>query len=289
VTAAAAQSGGPTVRRILLGSQLRRLREAKGISREDAGYTIRASESKISRLELGRVSFKERDVADLLTLYGVVDEEKRSLLLSLVRDANVDGWWHRYSEVVPTWFETYVGLEEAATLIRTYEVQFVPGLLQTEEYARAVTKRGRYRALDGEVEQRVSLRMARQERLRQPDGPRLWAVVDEAALHRAIGDATVMSGQIRHLIDIADIPSVTLQVMPFQHGGHAAEGGAFTILRYAEPDLPDVVYVEQLTGAIYLDKPGEVDIYLEAMERLAAEAATPDDTIGILRGILRQT
>ena len=284
----AAQPGGPTVRRILLGSQLRRLREAKGISREEAGYTIRASDSKISRLELGRVGFKERDVADLLTLYGVTAEADRDLLLALVREANTAGWWHDYNQVLPAWFETYVGLEEAASLIRTYEVQFVPGLLQSSDYARAVTRTGHGGAAPDEIEQRVALRMTRQERLSKPGAPQLWAVIDEAALRRPIGGAKVMRGQLEHLLEMAEMPSVTVQVMPFEHGGHAAEGGAFTILRYPESDLPDVVYVEQLTSALYLDKRSDVDVYMEAMERLAVQAATPERTADILNGLLKQ-
>lgn len=279
---------GSTVRRILLGSQLRRLREERGVSRQDAGYVIRASESKISRLELGRVSFKERDVADLLTLYGVNDEQEREALLQLAREANTPGWWHRYSEVLPGWFQTYVGLEEAAGLIRTYELQFVPGLLQTEDYARAVFRLGNADAAEAEIEQRVELRMHRQQRLKGPDAPRLWAVLDEAALRRPIGGPEVMRGQLEHLITVSKMPNVTLQVMPFQFGGHAAEGGAFSILRFPEPDLPDVVYVENLTGALYLDKRDDVDTYMQAMERLCVDSATPDGTLEIIGGFLRE-
>src|SRR6266700_1724306 len=176
--------GGPTVLRILLGSQLRRLRESKGITRAEAGYTIRASGSKISRLELGRVSFKERDVADLLTLYGVTDDGERQALLNLADKANSPGWWHRYNDLLPSWFQVYVGLEDAATLIRTYEVQFIPGLLQTEDYARTVMSVGQAGAAAEEVERRVRLRTDRQRLLTRPGGPRLWAVIDEAALRR---------------------------------------------------------------------------------------------------------
>src|SRR5690349_13997096 len=178
---------GPTVLRIMLGSQLRRLREQRGISREAAGYTIRASESKISRLELGRVGFKERDVVDLLALYGVAEGEERAALLGLAREANAPGWWHKYGDVLPSWFQSYVGLEAAANLIRTYEVQFIPGLLQTEDYARAVISLGNSAAPPEEIEQRVSLRITRQKLLTRGDGPRLWAVVDEAAFARPIG------------------------------------------------------------------------------------------------------
>ena len=277
------------MRRILLGSQLRRLREQRGVSRQEAGYVIRASESKISRLELGRVSFKERDVADLLSLYGVADEAEREALLGLAREANATGWWHRYADVLPGWFQTYVGLEEAAGLIRTYELQFVPGLIQSEEYARAVYRLGNADASEDEIEQRVSLRMQRQKRLTGPNPPRVWAVLDEAALRRPIGGVEVMRGQLAYLIEVSKLPNVTVQVMPFKFGGHAAEGGAFTILRFPEPDLPDVVYVETLTGALYLDKRDDVDTYMQAMERLAVDSATPEGTVELIGEILRET
>lgn len=280
---------GSTVRRILLGSQLRRLRETRGVSRQEAGYVIRASESKISRLELGRVSFKERDVADLLTLYGVADESEREALLRLAREANAPGWWHRYGDVLPHWFQTYVGLEEAASLIRTYELQFVPGLLQSESYAREVFLLGNADAPPHEIDQRVELRMQRQQRLVGPNAPRLWAVLDEAALRRPIGGHAVMRGQLEHLISVSKLPNITVQVMPFTFGGHAAEGGAFSILRFPEADLPDVVYIETLTGALYLDKRDDVDVYMQAMERLAVDSATPDGTVELLGAILRET
>jgi transcriptional regulator with XRE-family HTH domain len=279
---------GPTVLRILLGSQLRRLREDKGVTREDAGYTIRASGSKISRIELGRVGFKERDVADLLTLYGIVDEEERSVLLALAREANAPGWWHKYTDVLPSWFQAYVGLEAAASLIRTYEVQFVPGLLQTEDYARAVISLGHAAASAEEVARRVSLRMTRQQLLTKPEAPRLWAVVDEAALRRPIGGPEVMRAQLRHLIAATKRPNVTLQVIPFGFGGHAAAGGPFSILRFPDQSLPDVVYVEQLTSALYLDKRDDVDTYLHAMERLCVEADSPSRTTKTLDRLLTE-
>lgn len=279
-------AGGPTVLRMLLGAQLRRLRESRGISREGAGWEIRASESKISRMELGRVSFKERDVEDLLTFYGVTREPERGGLLSLARQANTPGWWHRYSDVLPTWFQGYVGLESAASLIRAYEVQFVPGLLQTEDYARAVILLGHASASATEVDRRVSLRRARQQALERSAPPRLWAVLDEAVLRRPIGGPRVMRGQIESLIAATAQPHVTLQVIPFDRGGHAAAGGAYSILRFPDEDLPDVVFVEQLTGALYLDKREDVDDYVSAMERLCLEAEPPDRTADILRDIL---
>jgi transcriptional regulator with XRE-family HTH domain len=280
--------GGPTVLRILLGAQLRRLREAKRITLEDAGRVIRASHSKISRLETGRVGFKDRDISDLLTFYGVTNEDERTALRSLAQRANAPGWWHDYSDVLPTWFEAYVGLEEVATQVRAYEVQFVPGLLQSEDYARAVTLLGHGDELPRDIERRVRLRMARQAVLDKPEPPNVWAVVDEAVLRRPAGSPAVMHGQLKHLLDLAQRPNITIQIMPFQAGGHSAAGGPFSILRFAEPDLPDVVYLEQLTSALYLDKPEVVDSYLKVMERVCMEAATPADSLDAISAILAE-
>jgi len=269
--------GGPTVRRILVGAQMRRLREAADITRDDAAYVIRGSGSKISRMELGKVSFKERDIVDLLQHYGVTDEGQREAIVALARDANAPGWWHNYDDILPQWFETYVGLEEAASLIRTYEVQFIPGLLQTEDYARAVTIAGRPALPAEEVERRVHLRLHRQRILdRLPSTPRLWAVVDEGALRRPIGGSRVMRAQLEHLLALRDKRNVTIQIMPFRFGGHAAEGGAFSILRFPEPDLPDIVYVEQLASALYLDKREQVDRYGQIFDRLTVDSQPPD-------------
>ncbi|MET8043795.1 helix-turn-helix transcriptional regulator [Micromonospora sp. NPDC005215] len=277
---------GPTVLRMLLGAQLRRLRESSGVTREGAGWEIRSSESKISRMELGRVGFKERDVSDLLTLYGVTEEHERDALLKLARDANSPGWWHRYGDVLPTWFQSYLGLEAAAALIRSYEVQFVPGLLQTREYARAVVLLGHGTADPGEIDRRVALRMQRQQLLHRESPPQLWAVVDEAALCRPIGGREVMRGQLTALIEATKSPNIRLQVIPFAAGGHAAAGGAFTILRFGDQELPDIVYIEQLTSAIYLDKRDDLDYYAVAMERLCVEAEPPERTAEILGRLL---
>lgn len=278
---------GSTVRRIMLGSQLRSLREAAGITREDAGYTIRSSGSKISRMELGRFSFKERDVLDLLTLYGVTDEQERAALLALAREANTPGWWHHYSDVLPNWFQVYVGLEGAATLIRTYEIQFVPGLLQTADYTRAVVLRAHPTMPDDELERRVSVRAMRQRALTRPEPAHLWAVIDEAVLRRPLGGREVMRAQLEHLVSCSKQPNITLQVMRFG-GGYAPEGGAFSILRFAESDLSDVVYIEQLTGAMYLDKRSDVDEHLDSMERLCVDSAPPEATPSILDRILEE-
>jgi hypothetical protein len=281
--------GGPTVLRMLLGAHLRRLREAQGVSREDAGWEIRASESKISRMELGRVSFKERDVEDLLTLYGQVDTDERERLLALARQANTPGWWHRYGDVLPNWFQSYLGLEAAASLIRTYEVQFVPGLLQTADYARSVVLLGHGRAKAEEIDRRVDLRMRRQKILDRPEAVQLWAVIDEAVLRRPVGSRSTMRGQIQALIDATQRQSVHLQVLPFQVGGHSAAGGAFSILRFPDQELPDIVYVEQLSSALYLDKRDDVELYVDAMERLCVEADQPESAPDTLRRILKDT
>ncbi|MCF6524987.1 helix-turn-helix transcriptional regulator [Streptomyces sp. JJ36] len=274
------------VRRILLGSQLRRLREARGVTREAAGYSIRASESKISRMELGRVSFKARDVEDLLTLYGVTDEAERAPLLGLARESNKAGWWHSFSDVLPGWFQTYVGLEGAASHIHTYEVQFIHGLLQTEEYAHAVVTSGHKGQLpEEEVERRVALRMERQKLLLAENAPHLVCILDEAALRRPFGGRRVMDAQLGHLAEVSERPNVTLQVVPFERGGHAAESGAFTLLRFPESDLSDIVYLEQLTSALYLDKREEVERYDRVLDRLTEFSHSPERTRHLLHEI----
>ena len=286
---AADPRGGPTVLRMLLGTQLRRLREEAGVTPEEAGYEIRGSRSKISRLEHGRVSFKSRDVADLLTLYGVTNEQTRAGLLSLAEQANAQGWWAKYYDILPDWFEAYLGLEAAASLIRSFELQFVHGLFQTQAYARAVTVLGHKAAPAEEIDRRVSLRMKRQDLLHGQDAPRVWSVMDEAALRRPVGGAQVMRGQLGRLIEVAALPQVTVQVVPFRRGGHAGAGGSFTVLRFRQADLPDVAYIEQLTSALYLERRGDVDHYMEVMNRLSAGALTPAGTTRFLKEIIRET
>ncbi|GIF16821.1 helix-turn-helix domain-containing protein [Actinoplanes teichomyceticus] len=279
-------SGGSTVRRLQVGTHLRALRRASGLSREQAGYSIRASESKISRMELGRVGFKERDIVDLLKLYGVDDPAEHERLVALAREASAPSWWHAYGDVLDTWFQNYLDLEQAAELIRTYEVQFVPGLLQTDAYARAVIRLGHSNAGADEIDRRASLRMQRKQVLKRPDAPRLWAVLDEAVLRRPIGGRAVLREQIVTLIETCASPNVRLQVVPFESGGHAAAGGAFSILRFPHEELPDVVYIEHLTSALYLDRRDEVDHYAAAIGRLFIEAEPPAETPAILTRIL---
>ena len=271
---------GPTALRIVVGGQLRKLRLAAEVSPEQAGDRIRGSHAKISRLELGRTGFKERDVRDLLHLYGVSDPAEIEPFIELVRRANEPGWWHRYGDLMPAWFETYLGLEHAARSIRTFEAQLVPGLLQTEAYARAVVALGHENI---EAARRVELRRRRQELLDRDTGPTLWAVLDESVLHRPIGGVSVMRAQLEHLLRMSENPRVTIQVLLYSAGGHAAMSGSFTMLRFAEDELPDVVYAEQLTSSLYLDRQHDLENYRRVMDRVSVQAETPDRSREILR------
>ena len=282
-------SAEATVLRMLLGAQLRRLREASGISAEKAGYEIRASRSKISRMETGRVGLKIRDVEDLLTLFGVTGEQERDKVITLAKRSRAPEWWTKYNDILPDWFETYIGLESAAASIRSFEMQFVPGLFQTDDYARAVTRLGHQTASAAEVERRVGLRRKRQELLVSAQPPRIWVVMDEAVLRRPLGGVPVMRAQLRHLIEVAALPHVTLQVVPFARGGHAGAGGSFSILRFEEQDLPDVVYIEQLTSAVYLDQRSDIEHYLEVVDQLSGEALTPASTVRFIEQVARET
>jgi DNA-binding XRE family transcriptional regulator len=286
MTESRAQAGGPTVQRMLVGARLRRLRTELGLSRDEAAESIRASEWKIHRLENGQVGFKERDIIDLLRRYQVTDPAEVADFLALAREANAPGWWQHYGDVLPQWFRTYVDLESAASLIRTYEGQFVPGLLQTDGYMRAVVRGAHLEDSAEEVGRRVRLRMARQILLTRQDPPRLWAVVDEAALRRPVGGREVMRGQLERLVEATKLPNVTLQILPFDSGAHAAMAGAFSVLRFPDRELPDVVYLEHLTSALYLNKPDEVDQYLHVMETICVRAAPPDQTVDLLERIL---
>jgi transcriptional regulator with XRE-family HTH domain len=283
--AGADSAGAPTVLRILLGTQLRRLRESRGVSAQDAARAIRGSESKISRIELGRNAVREVDIADLLNLYGISDTAEREQLLTLASQANQQGWWHRYQDVLPTWFQSYIGLEESADSIRSFDTQFVPGLLQTEDYSAAVIQLGSYSA--DETDRLVYLRKERQRRFAS-GGLRLWAIIDEVALRRPVGSWALRQAQLEHLLDISDRPGLTIQVTPFLTGASYAAPGSFSILRFATDDLPDVVYLEQLTSAMYLDKVADVDRYTEAMELLSATSTTPEQTTDLIRSMVAE-
>jgi transcriptional regulator with XRE-family HTH domain len=278
--------GGPTVRRMLVGARLRRLRTDLGLTRDQAGEAIRASAWKIHRLENGQVGFKERDIVDLLRLYQVTDPAEVADFVTLAREANSPGWWQHYGDVLPAWFRTYVDLESVASLIRTYEGQFIPGLLQTDAYLRAVVRGAHLEDSAEEVGRRVRLRLARQTLLMREGAPRLWAVIDEAALRRPVGGLEVMRGQLERLVEVAKLPNVTLQILPFTAGAHPGMVGTFTILRFADRELPDLVYLEHLTSALYLDKRDEVERYLKVMESICVESEPPGRTVELLHAIL---
>jgi Domain of unknown function (DUF5753)/Helix-turn-helix domain len=285
----AADAQGPTVPRMLVGIELHRYRDAAGITPEQAAYEIRASRSKISRMENGLVRFKERDVTDLLTLYGITDEQIRDRLVTLARQANTPGWWSKYGDIMADWFESYLGLETAASVIRTFELQFVHGLFQTEDYARAVTLLGHTGSSGEEIDRRVSLRLKRQDLLTSPNPPQVWSVLDEGALRRPVGGRRVMRAQLSRLAEVAQMMRhVTIQIVPFDRGGHAAAGGSFTVLRFSEPEVPDVVYIEQLTSALYLDKHEDVDHYMEVMNHLSTEALTPVESTRYITDMSRE-
>jgi hypothetical protein len=277
------------VPRLLLGIQLRRWREIADVTPEQAGYEIRASRSKISRMENGRVRIKERDVTDLLTLYGITNEAIRAGMVALVRQASAPGWWSKYDDITADWFEVYLGLETAASVIRSFELQFVHGLFQTEDYARAVTLLGHMTASAEEIDRRVGLRLKRQDLLTGPEPPQVWSILDEGALRRPVGGGAVMRAQLERLLEVAELRHVTVQVVPFGRGGHAAAGGAFTVLRFGAPEVPDVVYIEQLTSALYLDKREDVDHYLEVMNNLSTDALTPVQSAHFLAEVIRET
>jgi transcriptional regulator with XRE-family HTH domain len=288
VAVAAHKANRPTVRRRIVGAQLLRLREASGVSRQEAASSIGVEEARLGRIEAGRAGLEEHDVQRLLELYGIREPAERDALLTLSREANRPGWLQAYRGAMPAWFRPYVDLEEAAQVIRTYEVQFIPGLLQTEDYARAVIAQAMSEPPEEEVTRRVELRLRRQRILTAPNPTRLWAVIDEAALWRPIGGSDVSRAQLRALLDAARLQHITLQVMPFHVGGHAGEAGAFTILRFPEPELHDIAYLEQLTGAMYLERDDDMDRYGAAMERLCVQSASPEESMDLISKIIRE-
>lgn len=281
--------GSPTVLRMILARQLQALREKSGMSHEQAAQAIDSSESTIRRMERAEGGLEPLTVKSLLMAYGVSDPGEIDAFLALSRDASKPGWWHSYDDVLPSWFRAAVGLEESASLIRAYEPQVVPGLLQTEGYIRAITAASSPAATEDFTERAVALRLARQQLLGRPDPPEYRVVLDETVLRRTIGGHKVMRAQLEHLIRAAGQPQVTIQVIPFAAGWHPALYGMFNIFRFPAAQLPDIVYTEALTGAYYLDKPDESARYTEALDRLCAQAASPERTVTILGEIAKET
>lgn len=278
----------PTVGQVVLGRRLQDLRERAGLKREDAARVLHVAAATVRRMEIAEVAFKIPYVQLLLQTYGVHGREAETFL-ELAEESNKPGWWQRYHDILPDWFSMYVSLEGSASLIRSYEPHFVPGLLQTEEYARGVLESGAIgQTRPEDIERHVALRMQRQALLTREDAPRLWIVMDETALRRHVGSADVMRGQIDRLLTATKMPNVTIQIAQFASGPHPGTYGPFVLFRFPVPELPDMVYCEYLTGAVYLDSRVEVATHLEVMDRMAAHAATAHRTKEILRDLRKE-
>ncbi|MFZ3567177.1 helix-turn-helix domain-containing protein [Streptomyces sp. BH097] len=273
----------PTVGQVVLGRRLRDLREARGLKREEAARPLRVASATIRRMETAEVALKIPYVQMLLEQYEVPEREIEAFV-ALAEEANLPGWWQRFHDVLPDWFSLYVSLEGAASMIRAYEPHFVPGLLQTEEYARAVFDAGTVgRSRPDEVDRHIDLRMARQSLLDREDSPHLWVVMDETALRRTPGGPDVLRGQLDRLIEVVRRPNVTLQIAEFASGPHPGTFGPFTLFRFPVRELPDMVYSEYVTGALYLDVRDEVGMHLEVLDHLVAQAAGAERTLEILK------
>ncbi|MGX1880806.1 helix-turn-helix domain-containing protein [Streptomyces sp. NPDC055287] len=278
----------PTVGQVVLGKRLLDLRERAGLSREEAAKVLRVTPATIRRMETAEVALKIPYVQLLLQAYGHSAEDIDSFV-ELAEEANRPGWWQRFHGILPDWFSMYVSLEGAASLIRAYEPQFVPGLLQTESYARAIMRSGAVgRTRPDAIERHVALRMERQSLLTRSDAPRLWVVMDETVLRRPVGSPDVLGEQIDRLLEAVEMPNITLQIAEFATGHHPGTYGPFVLFRFAVPELPDMVYSEYLTGAVYLDARPEVAAHLEVMDRMAAQAATAQRTKEILKNLRKE-
>ncbi|WP_163010631.1 helix-turn-helix domain-containing protein [Streptomyces dangxiongensis] len=274
----------PTVGQVVLGKRLQELREAAGLSREEAARVLRVASATVRRMEMAEVALKIPYVQVLLSTYGVAGEETDAFV-RLAEEANQPGWWQRFHDVLPDWFSLYVSLEGAARIIRSYEPHFVPGLLQTEEYARAVMEAGTIGQTSPEtIERHVSLRMERQRLLERDDPPHLWVILDETVLRRPVSSRPqVMRDQLDRLLEYGERDRVTLQIAEFAAGPHPGTYAPFTLFRFAEPELPDMVFTEYLTGALYLDSRREVATHLEVLDHMTARAGSARRTRELLR------
>ncbi|QNP74424.1 helix-turn-helix domain-containing protein [Streptomyces roseirectus] len=284
------QEPAPTLLKTLVGLQLAGMREDAGLAQEEAARAVGFSPAKLSRIESGkgRRPPAEADVHLLLRLYEA-DAYEGSVLVQLLRRAGEPGWWQRYDKrLMPEWFDRLVGLQEGATGIRTFEIQYVPGLLQTHAYARAVVERGLPRAPAREVERRVDLRMRRARLLHRADAPSLWAIVDESVLLRVLGGRDVMREQLAHLVEMTGRPHVTLQVVPLDATHAAAPPLPVTYLRFGGVDLPDIVYLEHLAGAVFVEASEETEEYRAALDRLADQALNPRESVELVKGVMAE-
>lgn len=281
-------STGPTVRRRRLGSELRRLREAHSLKLEVAAERLGLAPSTLSRIETGKAPTRSAYLTSMLEMYGVTDPEQRQVLAEMAREGHRKGWWAAYDDVLPTGFGIYVGLEAEAASLRVFEAQVVHGLLQTEDYARAVTGATRRRRTREEIERLVQLRLQRQEVLDRERPVELFLILDEAVIRRRMGGRKIMSGQLSHLLEASTWPNVTLQVLPTSSGAHPALSGSFCILRFPESTDPDVVYSEGVAGHAYLEKESDVRACSEAFDLLQAAAMTPVDSAELIRRVAEE-
>jgi DNA-binding XRE family transcriptional regulator len=280
-----ASNVNPTVRRRRLGQELRRLREVKGMTAEEVADRLLVSQSKISRLENGRRSISQRDVRDLCGVYDVEDHRIVESLMQMAKESRQQGWWHAFGDIP---YSVYIGLETDAASLRVYEPQVVPGLLQTQAYAEAVCEGASPEASHTDIEKRVQVRMRRQERINDLRHPlRLWAVLDEAALRRAVGGPQTMVDQLERLNEISQLPHVTVQVMPFSMGAHPGVNGQYAILEFPDASDSSVVYLEGVTSDLYLEKAHDVQSYSVMYEHLRAEALNPDQTRDFIENVAK--
>lgn len=269
-----AARSNPTVKRRRLAAELRRHREKSALTIDEVAAELEWSSAKISRIENARVSVLPRDVKFLLTVYGLTSKDPEwDMMLALARESRQKGWWQQYGEAVPNWFESYVGLEADAASIWSYDAEFVPGILQTEEYALAVHRAQLIAATDDEINRLVRVRMERQELLHAEDAPQLWLILNEAVIRRVVGNRGIMRAQLERLIEVSLQRGVTLQIVPFSAGAHPAMDGSFNLLSFPEPTDPQVVYVEYYTGSLYLEKQADTDRYRAMFDHLRAAAA----------------
>lgn len=279
---------GPTVRRRRLGFELRRLREAHSFKLEDAAERLGLAPSTLSRIETGKAPTRTAYLTTMFEMYGVVDPVQRQALIDMARDGHRKGWWARYDDVLPTGFDIYVGLEAEASALRVFEDQVVHGLLQTEAYARIVMSAVRTQQSARQIDRAVELRVQRQEALTRDDPLKLWLILNEAVIRRAVGGADVMGGQLAHLVKASEWPSVTLQVLPLSSGAHPALNGPFCILEFPERTDPDVVYTEGVAGHAYLERDSDVRACAEAFDLLRAAALSPADSAEMIHNVAEE-
>jgi transcriptional regulator with XRE-family HTH domain len=276
-----AERNSPMVRRRRLGLELRRLREAAGKTGDEVAEHLGWSASKVSRIETGRIAAAWGDVSDLLDLYEVTDIDIRQTLLGMARQTKEKGWWQSFGDVLSTGYATLIGFETAARELHVFEPLTVPGLLQTPDYAHAVMRNGATDLSDEEIDRRVQVRLSRQAVLDGDDALKLWAILDEAVLTRQIGGPQVMGAQLTHLAELARRPGITIQVISFNQGAHAAMTGAFGIFEFPGDD-PDIAYIDSITGELYLERPSDVRIAKDTLQRLRAAAAPIDTSLRLI-------